>query len=354
MQPKIISIGYAVPEHSYSQEEVFEKLGYPKAFKRVFTRSDIDKRHFWVPLERIRELSFQQQQEEYIKGAIELSKEAVINCLDNRDPSQIGCVVFSSCTGFAPGPVIPHYLAKELRFASGTYYTNIGSMGCESGFPGLKRAFDFTIATGKPSLVIACELSSCSYFPEPDGKPDPENHWELLRSNAIFADASTTALVGFDDDPRHPFIIDTETYTDTNYLNALGYVWRDGRLRVLLSRRVPEIAAKLVAVVVPKLLERHNLKPADIQYYVIHAAGNSVLDNMRDALNLPEESMTLSRETLRLFGNTSATSVGITGKRLMAEREPKSGDYGLVISLGPGMTAGVTLLQFWKDKRREK
>lgn len=346
LRPKIVSIGYAIPEHSYSQDEVFDVLAYPKSFKRIFTGADIDKRHFWVPLERIRKLSWQEQEEEYIKGAIELSKQAVINCIDSRNVDDIGCVVFSSCTGFAPGPVIPHYLSKELGFGANTYYTNIGSMGCESGFPGLKRAFDFTIATGKPSLVIACELSSCSYFPEPDGKPDPENHFELVRSNSIFGDAATCALVGSDDDPRHPVIIDTETYTDTQYLDALGYVWRDGRLRVLLSRRVPEIAARLVGIVVPKLLERHNLKPADIQHYVIHAAGNSVLDNMRDALNLPEESITLSRETLKLFGNTSATSVGITGKRLMLEGRLKPGDYGLVISLGPGMTAGATLL-YW-------
>lgn len=354
MKPKVISIGYAVPQHSYSQEEIFEELGYPKAFKRLFTGSDIGGRYFWVPLERVRKLSFQEQQEEYMEGAITLSKEAVLNCLDGRSPADIGCLVFSSCTGIAPGPVIPHYLAKELGFAPDTYYTNIGGMGCESGFPSLRRAADFTIASGKPSLAIASELSSCSYFPEPDGKPDRENHFELCRANAIFGDAASCALVGFDDDPRHPVIVDTETYTDTKYLNDLGYIWRSGRLRVRLSRRVPDIAGRLVGIVVPRLLQRHNLKIGNIKHYVIHAAGNSVLDNMRDALGLPEKSMTLSRETLRLFGNTSATSVGITGKRLMEEHTPRPGDYALVISLGPGMTSGATLLHFESKRGLEK
>lgn len=346
MQPKIISIGYSVPKWCYGQEEIFQNLGYPKHFWRVFQGSNIEQRHFWVPLDRIKKLSWQEQEEEYQKGAVALSKQAVINCLNGGPVNDIGCIVFSSCTGFTPGPVVGHFLHKELGFSPGTYHTNIGSMGCESGFPGLTRGFDRTVVTGKPSLVIACELSSCSYFPEPDGRPDPENHWELLRSNAIFGDAASAALVGYDDDPRHPTIVDTETYTDTNYLGDLGYVWRDGRLRVLLSRRVPEIAGKLVGIVVPKLLERHNLEPTDIEHFIIHAAGNSVLDNMRDALGLTENSMTLSRETLRLFGNTSATSVGITGKRLMAERQPEPGDYGLMISLGPGMTSGATLLHW--------
>ena len=348
MLPKIISIGYTVPEHSYSQEEIFQSLGYPRAFRRVFTGSDIDKRHFWVPLEQIRKLSWQEQQEEYIKGAIELSKEAVLNCLDGRSPADIGCVVFSSCTGFTPGPVIPHYLAKELGFAPDTYYTNIGSMGCESGFPGLRRAFDFSVVTSKPSLVIACELSSCSYFPEPDGKPDPENHFELARSNAIFGDAASCALVGFDDDPRHPVIVDTETYTNTDYLNDLGYVWRDGRLRVLLSKRVPELAPLVVKPAVEAVLERQRLIPSDIDWWVIHAAGSSVLNNIRDALGISETKMNLSRETLSLFGNTSSTSVGITGKRLMAG-DIRPGDYAAMLSIGPGMSGGCSLLRF-RDK----
>lgn len=346
INPKIISIGYAVPERNcYTQEEVFEELGYPKAFKRLFTGASIDKRHFWVPLPRITKLSWQEQEEEYIKGAIELSKQAIANCLDGRDIRTIGCIVFCSCTGFCPGPTISHFLSKELGLLPNTYHTNIVSMGCEGGFPGLKRAMDFTLSTSKRSLVVAAELSSCSYFPEPHGKADPENHFETARSNSIFGDAASCALVGFDNDPRHPIIVDTETYTNTDYLNDLGYVWREGRLRVLLSRRVPELAPLVVKPAVEAVLERQGLGVSEIEWWVIHAAGNSVLDNIRDALGIPEGKMRLSRETLRLFGNTSSTSVGITGKRLMSQRV-KPGDYAAVLSVGPGMSGGCSLIRF--------
>ena len=345
MQPKIISIGFSVPEHSYSQEQVFEELAYPGAFRRIFTGSDIDKRHFWVPLERIRKLSFQEQQEEYIRGTVALSKQAILNCLDGKSPEDIACVVVCSCTGFCPGPTVGHILSKDLGFPPRTYHTNIGSMGCEGGFPGLKRAFDFTSITSKPSLVIACELCSCTYFPEPDGRPDPENHFELARSNAIFADAAVAALVGFDNDPRHPLIVDTETYTDTDYLGDLGYTWREGRLRVLLSRGVPELAPRVVKPAVEAVLQRQRLDIPDIAWWLIHAAGSTVLDNIRDALGIAEEKMRLSRETLRTFGNTSSTSVGITGKRLMSGKI-QPGDYAAVLSVGPGMTGGMSLLQF--------
>jgi len=343
--PKLISIGYAVPEQAVTQREVFDTLKYPNPFWKLYRDSGIEKRHFWVPLSRIRQLSFQEQQEEYKRGAVELSKRAALGCLDSRHPEAIKCLVFASCTGFAPGPTIGHFLAKELSLFSDTYITNIASQGCEAGFPGIKRAFDFTSTSGKASLVVTCELASCSYFPEPDGKPDPENHYELLRSNAIFADAATAGLVGYDDDPRHPFIIDMETYTNTDYLYALGYVWRGGRLRVLLSRGIPELAAEVTGVAVSRLLERNKLKIKDIENWVIHGAGGSVLDRIRDSLGLNESQVALSRETLRLFGNTSSTSVGITGKRLMLKEEEPKG-YCLMVSVGPGMTGGATLLHF--------
>jgi predicted naringenin-chalcone synthase len=70
-----------------------------------------------------------------------------------------------------------------------------------------------------------------------------------------------------------------------------------------------------------------------------------VIDQIRDGLNIPEEKTRLSRTTLWNYGNTSSTSVGLTGKRLMSENiRPR--DYVLNLSIGPGMTGGATLLRF--------
>ena len=343
--PKVISIGFAVPEISYTQEEVFQALGYPKRFWRVFKESGIEKRHLWIPPDEAKRFSWQLQQEAYRDWAVKLSLQAINECLDGRSAGDIACVVYGSCTGFAPGPTVAHYLAKELGLKPSTYYTNIIGHGCESGFPGLRRAYDFTLATGKQALVVNCELCSCTYFPEPGDRPDPWNHYELLRSNALFADAASCALVGFDDDRRHPFIVDMETHTNTKFINDLGYTWRDGRLRVMLSRRVPELAPLVVKPAVDAVLQRQGLRVDDIRWWVIHAAGNTVLDNIRDALGIAEEKVTLSRRTLREFGNTSSTSVGITGKRLMGE-DIHPGDYAAVLSVGPGISGGISLLRW--------
>lgn len=343
--PKIISLGFATPSLSYTQQEIFEELHYPHHFRRIFMDSGIERRHFWVPLSKLRQLSWQEQEEQYIKGALSLSKEAMVKCLDGRDPKGISCLVFCSCTGFCPGPTIGHYLIKEFGLPPSTYHTNIGSMGCEGGFPGLRRAYDFTVATGKSSLVVTCELSSCSYFPEPEGKPDPENDYELARANAIFGDAASAALVGFDDDFRHPFIVDTESYFNPEYMDELGYVWRDGRLRVRLSKRIPKIAPLVVKPAIEAVLNRQGLSVSDVKWWVIHAAGNAVLDGIGKTLDLGQERLMLSRETLRRYGNCSSSTVGLTGKLLMSQKI-NEGDYAVVVSIGPGMVGGATLLWF--------
>lgn len=342
---KIISLGYSVPPNSYTQEEVFTALDYPKPFYKIFRDSGIEKRHFWLSPERIKGLTWQEACEEYQKGAIKLATEAIRNCLDGRDPRHIGLLALASCTGISPGPTIGHYLVPELGLREDIYITNILSQGCEGAFPSLRRAYDFTKVTGRYGLALVCELCSLTFFPE-NKKPDPENDYELARGNAIFGDGCACALIGNDRDWRHPKIIDFEVYTNPNYINDLGFIWRDGRLRLKLSKRVPEIAAELAIEVIYRILKKHWLTVDEINHWIIHAAGNKVLDNIKDRLKLTEEKIKLSRQALRLYGNQSSASVGVIGKLLMESGRISRRDYALMVTIGPGLSSGVTLFHF--------
>lgn len=345
MKPKIISLGYALPRYAYSEEEIFNALGYPKHFWRIFRDSGIVKRHFCIPLWVIKSLNFQRQQDEYLRSAVSLSTQAVKNCLDGRTVEDIGCVVFASCTGFSPGPTIPHYLLDEFGFKPNTIVTNLSSHGCEGGFSGIRRAHDFVVATGRPALSINCELCSLTYFPEGE-KPDDENDYELMRGNAIFADAAASALIGFDEDPRHPEILDFETYTNTKYMNELGFTWRDGRLRLLLSKRVPDYAGEIASVAVTELLRRWGLLPTQVKYWVIHAAGMRVIELIGKTLGLSEEALYASKSTLKYVGNVSSATVGVTGKLLMEFIKPKPNDMLVMVNVGPGMTSNAMICRF--------
>ena len=342
---KLISLGYALPPHRYSQRQAFDALAYPRRFWPIFKGAQVETRHFCLPLETIRERGWQEMCEAYLEWAKTLSLASITACLDGRDPSIIACVAFASCSGYqCPG--IMHHIAGEVGLAPTTFFTNIGGHGCEGGEPVLKRAWDAVLATAKPALAVTTEVCSSTYFPEPEGMADPENDYELLRGMAIFADASVAALVGHDNDPRHPYIVDFENVVDTSYIGELGYIWRNGRLRLRMSRSILEIAPVLARRAVSGLLDRLGLRVEHVQHWVIHAAGAKIITNIGRALGLGDDKLDISRQTLRLFGNTSSTSVGITGKRLIDSGACRPGDRVVMVSLGPGMSSGATLLRF--------
>jgi predicted naringenin-chalcone synthase len=342
--PKIISIGFAVPPVSFTQREIFDQLGYPHHFWRIYEEAAIDKRHFWVPFSQ--PLTWQEATDAYREGATQLTREVVKQCLDGRDPADIAHVTYASCTGYEC-PSIAHRIGKG--FSPRVGYTPILGTGCEGSAPALRRAYDFTVATGKTSIAISCEICSVCHFPEDGANPDPTREFELLRANAIFGDGACAVLIGYDNNPRHPYLMDFENYFDPENMKHLGFLWQDGRLRCLLSRQVPKIAPKVSAKALAPLLERNGLKIDDVTWWIIHPGGRAVLDNIRDELELPESKMTHSREVLRNYGNCSSSSIGIAGKLLMGENV-KPGDWGVIISLGAGLAAGATLLK-WETRQ---
>jgi predicted naringenin-chalcone synthase len=344
---KIVGIGIALPRRTYSQAEIFDELGYNRHFWPLFRDSGVERRGFAVPLGEIKRLTFQEQQERYRVEALRLSLKAAADCLDQLRAEELGLILSAHCTAFGfPGPTLAHAVGRELGCQPAVFYENLASLGCEGGIPGLKRAWDFHRHSRQPALLVICELSSCSYHPEPAGRADGENGYELLRSNVVFADAAAAILVASDEKPRHPFIRDMASYTDATLAGELGYVWRGGRLRVRLGKKVPELAAGLALKVVENLLSRNRLRATQIAHWVVHAAGGPILDGIQEGLELPDAALKFSRRVLKENGNCSAATIGLIGQHIMREGNPASGDFGLVVAVGPGMTAGAALLQW--------
>ncbi len=344
MNPKIVSVGFAVPVMAHSQRESFSALGYPHQFWPIFRDADIQKRHFFVAPNDANKKSWQELCELYKEGALLLSREAVKSCLDSNDRSQIGCITFASCTGYQC-PAMSYLIAADLGLPNDMEHTDIVGDGCQGAAPALKRAYDYTKLTGKQSLAVSTEICSAAYYPEPDGQAVREGEYELLRAKAIFADGSAAVLVGYDSDPRHPELVDFANNFDPRYVGHLGFRWVDGRLWVVLSREVPRIAPTVIAPAIFPLLERHNLKISDIKWFICHPGGKAIMNSIRDKLGFTEEQMALSRETMRQFGNTSSATIGIMSKLLMS-KDVRPGDWGLMMTMGAGFAVVAALFRF--------
>lgn len=343
LNPKIVSLGYAVPPKSYTQREVFDSLNYPHHFWRIFSDAGIDKRHLWVPMGTIK--PWQDMCEEYKTAALTLSLQAIKSCLDGRDINILGCLAFVSCTGYQC-PSMNYLIAKELDLPRNVEHIPIiGDGGCAGAAPAIRQAVNYTKLYGRPALAVSCEICSTCYYPEGQ-EPDPRGRYQLLRANAIFGDGASAVLIGYDDNPEHPYVLDSETYTDYEHQDALGFEWRQGRLSCVLSDKVPDLAPPVIRKCVDPLLARNRLSLGDIQWIICHPGGKKILDNIRNELKLPEAKMALSREGLKTFGNCSSASVGMLSKLFIGSSGSsiRNGDKGLILTVGSGMNANAILL----------
>lgn len=337
MNPRIISLGFAVPEFIVTQEEALQILGYTSDVARqIFFNAGVDKRHSWIDPARIPTITWQEQTEEYRKGALELSLRAARECLNGRDVSQIGCIAFASTTGFECS-AMSYRIAAELGLRSDAKHGNDVGGGCQGAAPAIERAYNHTIITGQPSLAISAEICSATFF------PGPEEDLELMIANSLFGDGAAACLIGYDQNPFHPEIVDFESEFRREYVDYLGYRWTEGRLRVVLHKKVPKVAPMLAEPCVTRLLARNSLRLGEIDHFIVHPGGPRVLDSIRDAFCLDEEKMALSREGLRNWGNCSSCTIGLIGK-LLRQQNPHG--WGLVLTMGAGFATMAILLRF--------
>ena len=122
---------------------------------------------------------------------------------------------------------------------------------------------------------------------------------------------------------------------DTLHLPAerdkLRFEQRDGKLRNLLDRSVPKLAAGAVA----QLWDARGPRP--VAQVVTHTGGRDVLDALEPVL--APHSLAASRRVLRNFGNMSSPSVLFALEETLQTDQPgDDGDFWLV-SFGAGFSA---------------
>jgi alkylresorcinol/alkylpyrone synthase len=86
--------------------------------------------------------------------------------------------------------------------------------------------------------------------------------------------------------------------------------------------------------------ERHSLAHARI----CHPGGPAVIEAVENTLELPENALSRTRESLRDNGNMSSVSILDVFTATLAQ-PPQPGSYGLMIAMGPGFCSELVLLR---------
>ncbi|HEV2492242.1 MAG TPA: type III polyketide synthase [Terriglobia bacterium] len=353
--PGILGIGTANPAPRFTQEEAYRLAGYDsQRILEIFLNSDIDTRHFYVDLENInRHETPDELNQRYLRGAMEIGTQAVATCLDAAGVSvrDVDLLVTCTCTGYVC-PDVGTRLIAEMGFRRDVERAPMMGLGCAGALPTLQRASDYARAhPGRKALMLAVEICSAAYF--------IDNTLETVVGNAICADGAAAFLLSAPASSkldsgaeirgtlaRLPQIVDFESFIDPGQLDKVGFEQRDGKLRIILAALIRDLAAPMIARSLDPLLERNGLARSDIRFWVAHPGGRKVIDNVQREMGLTDEQLRHSKKVMRNYGNMSSPTVMFVLDEVVRHGEPRPGDWGVMIALGPGMAAETALLRW--------
>lgn len=304
---------------------------------RLIENTGVQTRHIVQPIEEtLRHPGFEARNTLYEAEAKKRVPPVIQRALDDARLRQrdIDLIIYVSCTGFMM-PSLTAWLINTMGFSSDTRQVPIAQLGCAAGGAAINRAHDFCTAYPEANaLIVSCEFCSLCYQPTDLGVGS-------LLANGLFGDAVAAAVVrgrggtgmALERNGSH-LIPHTEDW--------IAYAVRATGFHFLLDKRVPTTMEPL-APVLKALAEQHGWDAADLDFYIIHAGGPRILDDLSKFLLVPPESFRFSRATLTEYGNIASAVVLDALRRMFDEGGTHETARGLLAGFGPGITAEMAL-----------
>jgi 1,3,6,8-tetrahydroxynaphthalene synthase len=304
---------------------------------RLIRNIQVSKRHIVQPIEvTLRHPGFEARNLVYVREAKAHIPQVVQAALSHARVAaeEIDAIVFVSCTGFTM-PSLIAWMINELGFRSDTRQLPIAQMGCAAGGAAINRAHDFCLAyPGSNVLIVACEFCSLCY-------QSTDLSVGNLLSNGLFGDAIGSAVVR--DRGGHGISL-----TGNGSRLVLGtedwicYAVKSTGFHFCLDKRVPGTMEQL-APELRSVAGEHGWDASALDFYIIHAGGPRILDDLSHFLGVASSRFDYSRATLMNYGNVASVVVLDAARRMFEANAVHEGARGIIAGFGPGITAEISL-----------
>jgi 3-oxoacyl-[acyl-carrier-protein] synthase III len=309
---KIAGVGHAVPQKILKNDD-FVAMGIDTSDEWIRTRTGIRERRIASEGESL----------------VTLGSEAIKNAARDAhiDLKEVELIVVATLTPDRPMPSAGCALQKELGLAGIPAFDVYAA--CSGFIYGLNIAEGLMRARGyKCAVVVGAErLSSVT-------------DWTDRTTCVLFGDGAGAAVLRASDEPKTG-IIDSLIGAD----GALGenlILDHGGKIRM----KGKEIYKSAVTAMVDgfiKLLERNKLTPEDIKLVIPHQANSRIIEGVSERIGVPMERFFVNVDK---YGNTSAASIPLALSEASQARQPKKGDYLILVAFGGGLTWGASLIRW--------
>jgi predicted naringenin-chalcone synthase len=340
---RISRLALAHPEGSFTQDEVLALLGLSddEFAQRIFSRCGVKRRRLTLTDEFLattvqgRTLAIEEQ---LLGDAVRAIDELDI------DPGEIGVVVSASLYSLG-GPTIAHRLVDHYGMDPSTDKYHVVGVGCASAVP-LVRLASQTLSAhpGKKALVVAAESMTGIIM----GAREDDARSKTVGSS-IFGDGCAAALIELDDTPEAPAgpaVIASKVHQIGGTLGAVRMQLSADDSYLHLVRELPDLAGEGLDELVDEFLATNGIDRQAIDHWLVHPGGRRIIESIQEALGLSREDVDVSYEVLAEHGNVGTPSIFYVMKRMLDRCEPQQGDRALMVTVGPGVTVGLMLLQW--------
>lgn len=355
---RLLGTGTAVPPNAYTQTELLDELRISDPrIRAMFLNSEIERRHLELPqrgpdgtrrIETQGELLAKHQ-----SVGLAIGSDAIARCLADvgyelDDVRYLCCV---TTTGFlAPG--LSAHLIRGLGLPWHCSRLDVVGMGCNAGLNALAAVTGWATAhPGQLAVLVCIEVCSAAYA--------LDGTMRTAVVNSLFGDgaAAVAVLAGNAKPPQRggtaidrpaPAVVRTSSCIVTDAIAAMRFDWDDdaNRFSFFLDPEIPYVVGANVGRALDRLLAGSRLSVRDIDHWIVHSGGKKVIDAIRVNVGLTRHDVRHTTGVLRDFGNVSSASFLFSFQHLMAEGVIRRGDHGVMMTMGPGSTIELALLQW--------
>ena len=358
MSFSILGLGTAVPPNCVSQEDalemttelICEDARQQRLLRVLFQKSGVKNRHTVIPwqtgyawkrdegpLRSGRGPTTADRMRLYTEYAAPLARVAAAKALDEAeiDHRNVTHLITVSCTGFdAPGVDVD--LIQSLGLRPTTQRVHVGYMGCHGAINALRVARGLAASEPKACILLcAVELCSLHYRLTWDD--------EGIKGNALFSDGAA-ALVGTNRAPARSTIWNvrgTGSCLIPDSVDEMSWRIGDHGFEMRLTSRVPALIEEHLNRWMSAWLDGFGQTIDTVGTWAVHPGGPKIVDAVENALCLPANACSMSRQVLQQLGNMSSPTVLFILDRL---RRSEPALPVVVLGFGPGLTAEAAFL----------